>query len=221
MLKKKILYYFGKKYPGEVKHLTYNLEKNEEAIFNLVFKNPFSFGNGKIPASEKIYILSSGRPRWAIQLNKLAGKYAAQKDSDVISLDDIDSALDTFGKTRLEDLYKEFSRQCPQISQIIESFIGSRKMFSTYELLQQITNRITNRMGQVEINGIQGNGDSISIAHFLYKIGFILGRNGKTDENLPFVEYAHRPDLLKSETNLSNGLDWEIHPAFHKALHIE
>lgn len=60
-----------------------------------------------------IYVLSYERPRWAIQLCKLATEAALRKHLTRISKDSIDEVWGEYGAKRIEDLVAEHKHQCP------------------------------------------------------------------------------------------------------------
>ncbi len=222
ILKKKILSYFLTKYPNSKKYQEMRISKNKGIpVYNLVFKTPFPWGKKMLPPDKPIHIMSAGRPRWAAQLCKLAGKHAATKNHSLIRITDVSKVMDVYGRSRLSDLYKEHAHQCSKLVDIIESFSGCQRRYATVDLLTHITNRIIKRFGLPKIDGIEQGRDSLYISHFLFRVGFIYGRNDTGDAPLSFVNYDERPDLLVSTANLDDGLTWEIHPSYRQALKIK
>ena len=64
------------------------------------------------------------RPRWAIQLSKLAQEAALRHNWDRITKDSIDEVWGEYGVKRIEDLVAEHKHQCPQVSELINAFRG-------------------------------------------------------------------------------------------------
>lgn len=58
------------------------------------------------------------------------------------------------------------------------------------------------------------------IAHFLYRVGFILARSDDEDGNYEHYRFEQMPDFLTSRTDDDFGLKWEIHPCYREALDI-
>lgn len=222
ILKKKILSYFKSTYHTNLSYKKLNIEVNDGIpIYNLVFKTPFPWGKRFLPPDKPIHILSAGRPRWAAQLCKLAGKHAEKCRENYIRMTDISGVMDVYGKSRLGDLYKEHSHQCDTLVNIIESFARANRRFTTQELLQHITDKVIRRFGLPKIDGVEQGRDSIYIAHFLFRTGFMHGRDDSGDKELSFINYDERPHLLLSTANLDDGLSWEIHPSYRTILKIK
>lgn len=221
ILKRKILSYFQRKYPTENYYKNLNILKNEKEIFKLIFSVPFRWGNRYRSPHQPIHILSAGRPRWAAHLCKLAAKNAVSKGYAIITINSISNVMEKYGHSRLMDLYKEHAHQCPKIKSIIEAFSSGPKRYTTHELFYRITDKIIRLEGLPEIDGIERSGDSLYIAHFLYRIGFIQARDDDDKTGLGFIKYEERPSLLTSRANLDDGHDWEIHPSYRDILRIK
>ena len=103
---------------------------------------------------------------------------------------------------------------------LIESFSGGERRYTTQKLLQHITDKIIRRYGLPKIDGIEQGRDSLYVAHFLFRAGFIYGRDDSGDAPLSFVNYDERPHLLLSTANLDDKLTWEIHPSYRSVLKI-
>lgn len=220
ILVRKILTFFRGAYPDDPRFQKMNPITDSEAIQSLVFTKRFSWGRALFPPDRPIYILSNGRPRWAAHLCKLAARNAYGIDAGYIGIIHVNSSLQKYGEVRLSDLYKEHKHQCPSLQSLLESFSRGPSRYNTNELLVRITDRIIKRHGAIEIDGVKSSGGSISIAHFLFRIGFICARDDSKDGALGFVRYEDRPNLLSTTQNLDDGLTWEIHPSYRKVLHI-
>lgn len=222
ILKRKILSYFRRKYPKEMKYIGWDPRKNETAIFKTVFLVPMSWGSISVAPHKPVHILSAGRPRWAAQLCKLAAKDAYKNNAQPrIGVRNISNVMKSYGNSRLLDLYKEHSHQCPKIKTVIEAFANGPKRYTSHELLYRITDKIIRIEGLPEIDGIESSGDSLFIAYFLYRVGFIHARDENDRTGLNFVSHEDRPTLLTSRANLDDGLSWEIHPSYRDILRIQ
>jgi hypothetical protein len=198
---------------------TYGSAPKVQSIFGLVFKEPFHWGKRRLEAFRPIHILSAGRPRWATQLCRMAGKEAFRVDSDLISISSVRFCLKEYGQSRLADLYKEHRHQCPQMELLVEAFASSVSQYSTTELLAKVQRDIIVKYGKPQIDG--GAADRLAVAHFLFRIGFLNGRDDRTsDAPLAFVAFEQRPHLLSSRQNPDDGLGWEIHPSYKAVLRI-
>lgn len=221
ILANKIASFFGRYYPDDPKFQNLDPEKYPDPVRHLVFKEPFRWSGRPLEAFRPIHILSAGRPRWAAQLCKLAGKDAFVKEANLISIKNIIAVLREYGQLRVADLYKEHRHQCERLEDVIEAFSGGPKEYSTDDLLARITDKIIIPRGLPKIDGISAEGGSISVAHFLYRIGFITARDENDATGLGFIDFHSRPNLLKSKQNLDDQLNWEIHPSYRRVLRIQ
>ncbi|WP_322065346.1 P-loop ATPase, Sll1717 family [Burkholderia ubonensis] len=221
ILVNKISSYFSRFYSDDTRFTSLNPEVDGQEIRKIIFKEPFNWGGRSVDSFRPIHILSAGRPRWAAQLCKLAGRDAYSKTSPLISIGHIRSVLRDYGQFRISDLYKEHRHQCPTLQDIVESFSGGSHRFTTDELLDHITEKIIKRFGVPSIDGINSERGSLSVAHFLFRCGFIAARDESDDSGLGFVRYEERPNLLSSSANFDDSLNWEIHPSYRDVLRIQ
>ena len=63
--------------------------------------------------------------------------------------------------------------------------------------------------------------DQISIARFLYRIGFLVARSENADGSYEHYRFDQMPDFLSARTNEDFGVKWEIHPCYREALDIQ
>ena len=220
ILERKIHSYFTRYYPGDKRYASLDLQRNKNEIRHLVFKEPFRWANRPLESFRPIHILSAGRPRWAAQLCKHAGKNALSKNVSKIGMGNIAAVLKRYGQFRIDDLYKEHRHQCDQIEDIVESFSGGRSRYTTQELLGHITAKIIRLRGLPKIDGVTAKNGSLGVANFLYRVGFIMARDDSNENNLGFVKFEDRPNLLSSKSNLDDNLIWEIHPSYREVLRI-
>jgi hypothetical protein len=167
---------------------------------------------------EIIYTLSYHRPRWAIQLCKLAQKEAIKGEVKLISKNHIDKVWGDYGKNRIADLIAEHKHQCSDVEEIINGFRGADRRMKRDELIMWIDNHITNHMTPV----IEGKTvkSSLAIAHFLFRLGFIVARAEKEENAYEHYYFSDMPDFLSARTNSDFNVLWEIHPCYRQALDI-
>lgn len=202
---------------------TLGLMPPTQPISKEIFREPFFWGRRALEAFRPIHILSAGRPRWATQLCRLAGKNAYQLQRNRIGMSDIKSVMKEYGQFRLSDLYKEHRHQCNKLEVIVESFAGGPSRFATHELLAAIRKNVIEHFGMPTLDGIDIEPRELAVAHFLYRIGFINARDDSASQggSLHFVRFEDRPHLLKGRQNLDDGLPWEVHPAYRSVLRME
>ncbi len=221
ILEKKILSFFRRYYPDDATYQRLSLPRDGSQVRKLVFREPFSWGRRMLESFRPIHIYSAGRPRWAAQLCKLAAVDAYDKSSRFIVFGHIRSVLTRYGALRVSDLYKEHRHQCPTLQAVVESFSGGVVRFTTNDLLSHISTKIIDPYGIPVIDGISSDRGALSVASFLYRIGFIAARDENNRAALSFVRFEDRPDLLSTDANLDDGLNWEIHPSYREVLRIK
>jgi hypothetical protein len=195
--------------------------RNKQLVY-LVFQDsmPWGSGNRTRPAPIVLNTLSRGRPRWLIELCKVSAKSAKDNNRDRIFFEDISNQLEEFGKRRIDDTIAEFQSQCPQIEDLITAFSQQNERYPTSELLKLITDRILQTVSP-KIFGVLGRPSHKEIAHFLFQVGFITARRDHQNDEYEHISFIDQPDLLKSKTNLDDGVSWEIHPVFRQALKLK
>ena len=192
------------------------------ALVAAAFDGPMPWGGSDRtrPPHVVLWTLTAHRPRWLVELCKEAGKVAEKRSAKRINLDDIKAQLATFGRKRIEDTVAEFKSQCPQISELLGAFSRQFDMYSTDELLKTIHNRIIQAVNPV-LAGQVGKSNDLDVAHFLFQIGFIAGRRDYGEhQGYDHVLYRENPSLLRSRTNLDDGLRWEINPIYREVLNL-
>ncbi len=196
-----------------------SLEEKQEALINHTFSPRVFWDNRDVMIYKIIYTLSYQRPRWGIQLCKLAQKNAIAKHRKVIEKVDVDEIWGEFGRKRIADLVAEHKHQCSQIEELVSGFRGSDRRLEKSELLMRIQNQIVNHINVI-IEGESGRNQS-QVAHFLYRIGFILARSENEDGSYIHYSFEEMPDFLTSRSNDDFGVSWEIHPCYREALDIK
>ena len=172
-------------------------------------------------ASYKIvYTLSYERPRWAIQLCKLAQESALRHNSSRITKGSIDEVWGEYGAKRIEDLVSEHKHQCPQISELLNAFRGAERLTTRDALFSWINNRVSTHL-EVFIEGDRTRSPRV-IAAFLYRIGFIVARSeNKDDGEYEHYRFDQMPDFLMARSDHDFDVKWEIHPCYRQALDIQ
>ena len=190
----------------------------EKEILQLAFVPKMPWGEQEVYTYRVIYTLSYHRPRWAIQLCKLAQQCALNQGDSLISRDHINDIWGEYGKRRISDLVSEQKHQCSTIEELINGFRGCDRLLSRQTLLTWIENRISNHITPV-IEGKELK-SPVDIAHFLYRIGFIVARSEEADRSYEHYHFSEMPDFLTSRTNTDFNVKWEIHPCYREALDI-
>lgn len=165
-----------------------------------------------------ISTLARYRPRWMIELCKLAAESASRRSNEKIGLDDLTVKLEDFGKTRIDDLIAEFRAQCDKIELMIQSFKGKPERFRTDELVRHVKNNLGGR--DVRIAGISGRPTDAEMIRFLFQIGFLTARRELATGEYRHYSFFDEPTLLSDGTN-DLGASWEIPSCFRQALQLK
>jgi hypothetical protein len=224
ILSKKIFSYHERNSLSHLSKLGVDYRTDADRVLEFAFTRRMNWSGGSVPPFRPIYILSAGRPRWMSQLCRLSGIEAAKRKKTSIGLAEIRNVLKTYSRFRLSDIYKEHSHQYIELEKLIETFSNSPSRYSTSELLRQLAVNYVNKIGAKNIPILDGFPYSypMQLAHFLYKIGFIVGRKEHKGDsgNADFVRFEERPELLTDSRNSDDGLLWEVHPSYRDALNI-
>jgi hypothetical protein len=189
------------------------------SLVDELFTHEMKWGDKMVKTYKLLYTLSYERPRWAIQLCKLAQKAAVRSNRPKIIREDIDEVWGAYGAKRIDDVVAEHKHQCPEIEEILTAFRGSERLLTRDVLLRWIKNHISMHM-DTTIDGKRVR-DQISIARFLYRIGFLVARSDNADETYEHYRFDQMPDFLSVRTNDDFGVKWEIHPCYREALDIQ
>lgn len=194
-------------------------ERHEERVLKMLFVERVEWGEKNVQSYKVIHTLSYERPRWAIQLCKLAQSSALRKRKAVISKEEIDDVWGDYGSKRIADLVAEHKHQCKQIEELITAFRGADRRFSREELLVFVKNKITNHLA-LFIDSKKAN-TQLEVAHFLFRIGFLVARSEESSGSYEHYGFRAMPDLLSSRTDNDFNMKWEIHPCYRQALDIK
>jgi hypothetical protein len=191
----------------------------KDKVISLIFQETFPWGNYSVHPSRVIHVYSAGRPRWATQLCRLAGAEARRSGSQNITFGNLKQTLDSYGRIRLDDLTREHRHQCPTISDIVGVFAKQPASYTTTALSVLLQRRVVD-IAPPMID-FRETKDSIQLAQYLYRIGFILAIGRDTASGNPeYHSYEEMPELLGSSLNVDQGMRWRIHPAYHAALDL-
>lgn len=165
--------------------------------------------------------MAYNRPRWGVQLCKLAQADALRKSMLHIEKLNIDARWGEYGLKRIADLVVEHKHQCIQIEDLINYFRGLERRFSQPDLLELLRKKVLGSM-TIQIDGqtIQKSKPE-AIADFLFRIGFIVARAEEEHYGYHHYSYSELPDLFSGKNSDGFSLMWEIHPCYREALNIK
>jgi len=194
-------------------------EQFEEKVIGLVFVPKVKWGDKDVYSYKVIHTLSYQRPRWAIQLSKLAQKSALRKTSRLISKEDIDNVWGEYGAKRISDLVAEHKHQCKDIEELVNAFRGEDRLVNRDELFKLVNNKILNHLN-VFIDSKRASSPR-EVSRFLFRVGFLVARSEETGAGYHHYSIREMPDLLSSRTDNDFNMKWEIHPCYRQALDIK
>ncbi|STZ75449.1 P-loop ATPase, Sll1717 family [Bergeriella denitrificans] len=192
---------------------------NEDELLEKIFQPTVFWNEKNVPTYQVLYILAYNRPRWGVQLCKLAQEDAIRKSMSHIAKLNIDARWGEYGLKRIADLVVEHKHQCMQVEDLVTSFRGLDRRFPQTELLEIIRKRILNSL-IVQIDGQKATKPE-EIADFLYRIGFIVARTEEDGYGYHHYNYSDLPDLFSGHRKNGFNLIWEIHPCYREALNIK
>jgi hypothetical protein len=199
-------------------------EMSQTPSLDMVLAEKMQWAEKEVRGDQVIYTISYRRPRWGIQLLKLAQANAVDLQRAKIQKSDIDDVWGEYGTKRIADLVAEHKHQCPQIEDLLFSFRGCQRLMERDQLFDWINRRVVPHVRPM----IEGR-DSRSakeVARFLYRIGFIVARSDRpadSDEDAGYEHYSfdEMPDFLASTTDEDFNVAFEIHPCYREALDIK
>jgi hypothetical protein len=193
--------------------------KQQEDLLEHIFTPKMLWGDKTVAAYKLIYTLSYERPRWAIQLCKLSQKAAVRHGLNLITRNMIDEVWGEYGAKRIDDLVAEHKHQCPEVEEVVTAFRGAERVLTREGLTAWIGSHISTHL-DVWIDG-KGVRDALTIARFLYRIGFIVARSDNKDGSYEHYRFDQMSDFLSARTNEDFNVKWEIHPCYREALDIQ
>lgn len=199
--------------PGELSILE---RMNDVGVIDLIFDGRWAWAN---QPHHFIHVLSGGRPRWGLQLCRLAAAEGHRVGNRrQLKVGFAKQVLQTYGRLRIDDLTREHRHQCPQIDDLVQAFARQRVRYTTDELMAFIEAAIL-RKASVEVDG-SAVVNPMAVAHFLYRCDFLLARDKQDGGNLVLYRFEEKPQLLTSATNPDEGLVWEVAPGYRQALNL-
>jgi len=224
MLASKIYYYFKRKklfgLYGHI-HLGTDPLKYAPLIISELFVPKLNWFDVKYKPTELIYLLTDGRPRWAINLCKRALREAKSLSKRIITADDINTVLNAYGKARLEDLYKEYGQQCPDIRKIIKLFYGKNAYYRVEDLLYMLDKNYVKTHPEIQFDGLLEKNDCLKVATYLFRIGFLYANRLGRYNLKNIIRYDDNIGLLHDRFNLDWTMFWLVNPIFQKGLNLK
>ncbi|WP_374492097.1 P-loop ATPase, Sll1717 family [Brachymonas sp.] len=163
------------------------------------------------------------RPRDAIQLVKNMVDAAKQGNAPLIGSREAENAMKIYSSERVDDVVNEFSLDCKNIREIINTF-ADLDFESDFEKLRRHLLTVPS-IASLQIRGAQLRpdvvDDAISILRLLHETGFLNPRVADTSKPRGFRHILFHEDsnfVKLANWNSMQGARWEVHPAFRTYL---
>ncbi|TKB07676.1 P-loop ATPase, Sll1717 family [Desulforhopalus sp. IMCC35007] len=189
-----------------------------EKQLDKVFWHVYPWGTGYRPPSSLIHMLGAGRPRWVLQLCRMAAQSGKSNAAKRITIGMMTQVLPKYSSIRLDDICREHNHQCPNLPEMINLFSNNNSSYTTEELLAHIDVALQKGL-RVTIDGTDRY-TPLELARFLFQVNFYQAQRPSENEN-QYYTFDEKPELLKYESNPDDGMQWTIHPAFRAALNIK
>ena len=192
----------------------------DRELIRLAFDDPISWGKEQRPPIVPLFTLSKHRPRWLVELSKVAAKVATARGKPRIGRDEILTDYTAFSQRRMHDTIAEFRSYCPEVGEILSAFHRAKEEMATDELMTVIDRNVLSHLSPRLPEAPGGRAKPRDVAAFLFQIGFFYGRRDLPEGGYQHVTFSEQPTLFASRVNPDQGLRWEIHPVFRQALEI-
>jgi hypothetical protein len=163
------------------------------------------------------------RPRDAIQFVKNMVDVAKQGNANLIGSKEAGIAMNTYSAERVDDVVNEFSLDCKNIREVINTF-AELDFETEFEALRKHLITIPS-VASIQIRGVQlhtdSDEDAIIMLRLLHEAGFINPRIPDNDMSKKFKHILFHDDsnfVKLANWNVMQGAKWEIHPAFRSYL---
>lgn len=221
LLIKRIEAYFGRDFNAKDYRKTpqKDLARFLTPIFSQRFEDTGKWRNA--PTYRILMSLIRKRPRDLVKLCSLAAKNAYEKDSTIISTENLKAIFSEYSQGRIQDTINEYRSELPGIERLLLGMKPNRNEIKENSGWIYTGPELRNKI----FNIIQGgdfyfkNGSKATektLAQFLYKINFLTAR--KTLEDGTIVRAYFEEKQYLASTLADFGYVWEIHPAFRWAL---
>ncbi len=219
ILVKKIISYVRRKHP-ESAEARYLPSRDYNKILDLLFTSPITWKDDRdARLFEAISAFSNRRPRWMVQLCRMAAAKVREARKRKIDLDHIKYVLEDFGKKRRDDLIKEHKHQFVELENLIDAFRATEKEFCYSEIHSMLEEKFIRNRSSSEIPPIDGSKyvNPEDLGHFIYKLGLISRIHSDAKK---FTHFSDDPDLYRSGENREGNIVWSIHPSYRTFLNI-
>ncbi len=163
------------------------------------------------------------RPRDAIQLVKNMLDAAKQGNEPLIGSKEAGNAMKVYSSERVDDVVNEFSLDCRNIREIINTF-ANFDFESDFEMLRRHLLTVPS-IASIQIRGAllrpDEDDDAVAILRLLHETGFLNPRVVDTSMPRGFRHILFHDDsnfVKLANWNSMQGARWEVHPAFRTYL---
>ena len=203
-----------------------DMGRNGVDPYTIFFNSPFmTLPNSDERRSWDSFITKSSRdrPRDAIQLIKNMIDCATEREAQQIGSAEAGLAMQVYSGERVHDISNEFSLDCKNIREIINTFseVAFETDFETLRAHLKTVPSIGTTTIRAAVMKPQVDQDAITILALLHEAGFINPRFADSTKPRGFRHLLYRDDanfVKYSNWNGMQGASWEVHPAFRTYL---
>lgn len=199
---------------------TYLSKQTPQFYIDLMFSGRFYWAGYR--PTNLLNVYSAGRPRWALQLMKMAGESSVSVKNNKITYGEIKTQMHKYGASRVAYICAEHKHQCNHLQELMMSFTKQDDIYE-YPNLKKLVEEIL-----VKINEEYKDSELIIdqqivkrekvIIELLFKIGFINKKEYR-EGSKKLIKYEDEPLALTNIVGLDDTY-WEIHPAFRYYLQL-
>lgn len=200
---------------GESAH---DLSQQIKTSWNMIFPEKYpTWGGTMVPPHTVVHTLAAGRPRWALQLVRMAAAVAVQNNDTLLKFGHLKQILPRYSRFRVNDLIREHVHQCERIEDAVYGFMHAPCDFSTAKLLSYVEENLCRQVAFI-IDRRDEAANFLELAHFLFRIGFIEAVT-KADKTI-IIRFDDSPHLLRSLTARHDYMEWGVAIPYRAALNI-
>jgi hypothetical protein len=198
----------------------YIKQQNSDYFISLMFSGKFYWAGYR--PTNLLNVYSAGRPRWALQLMRMAGESSISMKNGKITYGEIKNQMYKYGANRVLYICAEHKHQCNHLQELIMSFTKQDDIYKYSDLkvlIAEILKKINDEFDEDKLMiDRQFVKKEKIIIELLYKVGFINKKEYR-EGSKKLIKYEEEPLALSNITGIEETY-WEIHPAFRYYLQL-
>jgi hypothetical protein len=156
-----------------------------------------------------------------VKLLTLAARNAENRNSAIITTQDLKTIFDEYSLDRIQDTINEYKSELPNIERLLFGMKPDKKTWRASESFYYNTQNLLLKINKIRERGefVFSNGkraDAKELAAFLYKINFLTATKLKEDGFIERKDFEENRYLAPKFEDF--GFEWEVHMAFRWGL---